>query len=72
MKSLGDRLTTHKLYLEATGLATKILSEEFESAQKAESDERPLLLKQVGDAREKLQSLIKDMQAFLDGGNSGK
>jgi hypothetical protein len=71
-KRYGDKLTTHKLHIEATGQATTILLEEVDNIKKAEGDEAPLLLKQVEKVRGDLKALITDMQAFLGGGDEAK
>jgi tetratricopeptide (TPR) repeat protein len=71
-KKHGDRLTTHKLHIEATGVATKILLEEAENIKKSEGDEAPLLLNQLQKVKQDLESLIKDLQGFLDAGDRAK
>lgn len=71
-KRVGDRLTTHKLHIEATGIAIKILSDEAESITKAEGDEAPLFLKEVQKVKQELEALIKDMQTFIEAGGGEK
>jgi tetratricopeptide (TPR) repeat protein len=71
-KKHGDRLTTHKLHIEATGVATKILLDEGENIKKSEGDEAPLLLTQLQKVKQELETLIKDMQGFIDAGNASK
>jgi hypothetical protein len=71
-KKVGDRLTTHKLHIEATGVATKILLDEAESVSKSEGDEVRFLMEQIQKVKHDLQSLINDVQAFIDSGNAAK
>lgn len=71
-KKYGDRLTTHKLHIEATVLATKILLDEAENIKTSEGDETQLLLTQVQNTKKDLETLIKDMTEFIGGGNDKK
>jgi len=71
-KRVGDRLTTHKLHIEATGVALKILLEEADNIKKIEGEEASLFLNQLQKVKQELETLIKDMQTFIDVGAGEK
>jgi hypothetical protein len=64
-KAVGDRLTALKLTLVASTTATDIVAKKVEELENSQADEDKPVLKQVQQVADELQTLIKDLSAFV-------